>query len=264
MTLGKEIRSHLPYLRRYARALTGSQQHGDNFVHTTLEVIVAAPGEFHSGDGTRIDLYRNFHRIWESAYIDEGEGAGEDEHPLVCAAHRRLAQLTPLGRQILLLTALEGFSVEEAGLITGTDRPTVEALLADAVGELDRESRTSVLIIEDEPLIAMELEQIVRDLGHRVAGIATTHEGAIAAFEETDAGLVLADIQLADGSSGIDAVQDILAIAPVPAIFITAFPERLLTGGRVEPTFLISKPFRENTVRAAISQSLLFTPQLAA
>ena len=264
MPLGEEIRGHLPYLRRYARALTGSQQHGDNFVHTTLEVIVAAPQEFHTGDGTRIDLYRNFHRIWESAYIDDGEGRDDEEHPLVRAAHQRLVQLTPLGRQILLLTALEGFSVEEAGLITGTDQPTVETLLADAVGELDRESPTSVLIIEDEPLIAMELEQIVRDLGHRVAGIATTHEDAVAAFEETDAGLVLADIQLADGSSGIDAVQDILAIAPVPAIFITAFPERLLTGGRVEPTFLISKPFRENTVRAAISQSLLFTPQLAA
>jgi DNA-directed RNA polymerase specialized sigma24 family protein/CheY-like chemotaxis protein len=264
MTLGEEIREHLPFLRRYARALTGSQQHGDNFVHTTLEVIVAAPDEFHSGDGTRIDLYRNFHRIWESAYIDEGEDIDEGEHPLVRAAHQRLVQITPLGRQILLLTALEGFSVEEAGLITGTDGVTVETLLADAVGELDRESRTSVLIIEDEPLIAMELEQIVRDLGHRVAGIATTHADAVAAFEATDAGLVLADIQLADGSSGIDAVQDILAIAPVPAIFITAFPEKLLTGGRVEPTFLISKPFRENTVRAAISQSLLFTPQLAA
>lgn len=264
MTLGEELRGHLPYLRRYARALTGSQQHGDNFVHTTLEVIVAAPGEFRSADGTRIDLYRNFHRIWESAYIDEGEDGDEGEHPLVRAAHRRLVQITPLGRQILLLTALEGFSVEEAGLITGTDGATVETLLADAVGGLDRESQTSVLIIEDEPLIAMELEQIVRDLGHRVAGIAATHEDAVAAFEKTDAGLVLADIQLADGSSGIDAVQDILAIAPVPAIFITAFPERLLTGGRVEPTFLISKPFRENTVRAAISQSLLFTPQLAA
>lgn len=264
MTLGEELRGHLPFLRRYARALTGSQQHGDNYVHTTLEVIVAAPDEFHSGDGTRIDLYRNFHRIWESAYIDEGEDGDDGEHPLVRAAHQRLVQITPLGRQILLLTALEGFSVEEAGLITGTDGVTVETLLADAVGELDRESRTSVLIIEDEPLIAMELEQIVRDLGHHVAGIATTHEDAVAAFERTDAGLVLADIQLADGSSGIDAVQDILAIAPVPAIFITAFPERLLTGGRVEPTFLISKPFRENTVRAAISQSLLFTPQLAA
>ena len=165
---------------------------------------------------------------------------------------------------MLLLTALEGFSVAETARITGTDAATVETLLGEAAGDIDREARTSVLIIEDEPLIAMELEQIVRGLGHDVAGIATTHEDAIAAFEDSDAGLVLADIQLADGSSGIDAVQDILALAPVPAIFITAFPERLLTGHCVEPTFLISKPFRENTVRAAISQSLLFTPQLAA
>ena len=264
MSLGEEIRGHLPFLRRYARALTGTQQHGDNFVHTMLEVIVAAPDEFRSGDGIRIDLYRTFHRIWESAFISDGEGSDDQEDPIVRAANRRLARITPLGRQILLLTALEGFSTEEAALITGTDVPTVEALLAEAVGDLDREARTSVLIIEDEPLIAMELEQIVRDLGHDVAGVATTHEDAVEAFAATDAGLVLADIQLADGSSGIDAVQDILALAPVPVIFITAFPERLLTGNRVEPTFLISKPFRENTVRAAISQSLLFTPQLAA
>lgn len=263
MSLGEEIRGHLPFLRRYARALTGSQQHGDAFVHTTLEVIVAAPDEFHSGRGTRIDLYRNFHHIWESAFIADGEGDDESD-PLVRAANQRLSRITPLCRQVLLLNALEGFSVDETAAITGTDSRTVEGLLADAVEEIDREARTSVLIIEDEPLIAMELEQIVRDLGHDVAGIATTHDDAVAAFEQSDAGLVLADIQLADGSSGIDAVQDILARAPVPAIFITAFPERLLTGHRVEPTFLISKPFRENTVRAAISQSLLFTPQLAA
>ncbi|MBN8842438.1 MAG: response regulator [Sphingomonadales bacterium] len=263
MSLGEEIRGHLPFLRRYARALTGSQQHGDNFVHTTLEVIVAAPDEFRTGPDTRIDLYRNFHRIWESAFISDGEGDDETD-PLVRAANRRLARITPLGRQMLLLTALEGFSVDETAMITGADNDTVEMLLAEAVGDMDREARTSVLIIEDEPLIAMDLEQIVRSLGHEVAGVATTHEDAVAAFLNTDAGLVLADIQLADGSSGIDAVQDILAIAPVPAIFITAFPERLLTGNRVEPTFLISKPFGENTVRAAISQSLLFTPQLAA
>ncbi|MBL8650600.1 MAG: response regulator [Sphingopyxis sp.] len=262
MSLGEEIRGHLPFLRRYARALTGSQQHGDNFVHTMLEVIVAAPDEFRTDDGIRIDLYRTFHRIWESAFIEDGEA--DDETAFVRAATRRLSRLTPLGRQILLLTALEGFSNEEASLITGTDDATVAILLGEAVEDLERESRTSVLIIEDEPLIAMDLEQIVRDLGHEVAGVATTHADAVAAFANSDAGLVLADIQLADGSSGIDAVQDILAIAPVPAIFITAFPEKLLTGNRVEPTFLISKPFRENTVRAAISQSLLFTPQLAA
>lgn len=264
MSLGDEIRGHLPFLRRYARALTGSQQHGDNFVHTTLEVIVAAPDEFRTGSDTRIDLYRNFHRIWESAFIDDGEGSDDDEDLMVRAANRRLARITPLGRQMLLLTALEGFSVEETAAITGASNDMVETLLAETVGEIDREARTSVLIIEDEPLIAMDLEQIVRDLGHDVAGVATTHDDAVAAFRNSDAGLVLADIQLADGSSGIDAVQDILAIAPVPVIFITAFPERLLTGHRVEPTFLISKPFGQNTVRAAISQSLLFTPQLAA
>ncbi|WOF42087.1 response regulator [Sphingopyxis indica] len=263
MSLGDEIRGHLPFLRRYARALTGSQQHGDNFVHTLLEVVVAAPEEFSSNRGTRIGLYRAFHRIWESAFIDEG-GGDDEEDALVRAANRRLARITPLGRQILLLTALEGFSIEEAALITGTDDATVATLLDEAVADLDRESRTSALIIEDEPLIALELEQIVEALGHSVAGIAATHADAVAAFEKTEAGLVLADIQLADGSSGIDAVQEILGVAPVPVIFITAFPERLLTGNRVEPTFLISKPFRENTVRAAISQSLLFTPELAA
>ena len=260
MSLGEEIRGHLPFLRRYARALTGSQQHGDNFVHTTLEVIVAAPDEFRTGPDTRIDLYRNFHRIWESAFIEDGEGSDEGENPLVRAANRRLARITPLGRQILLLTALEGFSVEEAAIVTGTNAATVEILLTEAVGDLDRESRTSVLIIEDEPLIAMELEQIVRDLGHRVAGIATTHEDAVAAFEDTDAGLVLADIQLADDSSGIDAVRDILAEFPVPVIFITAFPERLLTGERPEPTFLITKPFQPDNVKAAIGQALFFHP----
>src|SRR3546814_7655310 len=88
MTLGEEIRGHLPYLRRYARALTGSQQHGDNFVHTTLEVIVAAPGEFHSGDGTRIDLYRSFHRIWESAYIDDGEGRDDERSEAHTSEHQ--------------------------------------------------------------------------------------------------------------------------------------------------------------------------------
>ena len=78
-----------------------------------------------------------------------------------------------------------------------------------------------------------------------------------AASEETP-GLVLADIQLADGSSGLDAVRDILGQFQVPVIFITSFPERLLTGERPEPTFLITKPYDPNAVKAAISQALFF------
>ena len=69
----------------------------------------------------------------------------------------------------------------------------------------------------------------------------------------------LADIQLADNSSGIDAVADILQQVDAPVIFITAYPERLLTGERPEPAFLINKPYTEEQVRSAVSQAMFFS-----
>ena len=117
-----------------------------------------------------------------------------------------------------------------------------------------------MLIIEDEPVIATDIEALVRELGHTVLDVAATRSEAVAAVARRTPGLVLADIQLADGSSGIDAVKDILGRYDVPVIFITAFPERLLTGERPEPTFLITKPFQPETVKAAIGQALFFHP----
>lgn len=122
---------------------------------------------------------------------------------------------------------------------------------------------TQVLIIEDQPVIAADIEAIVRELGHQVIGVATTRDEAIGEAGRTRPGLILADIQLADGSSGIDAVGDILEGAAIPVIFITAFPERLLTGERPEPTFLITKPFDATTVKATIGQALFFHPDRA-
>lgn len=263
MSLSEQIRQYLPLLRRYARALTGSQSHGDAIVRMTLEAIVAAPNEFSSHYGTRVSLYRYFHRIWSSANLPDID-LDIEEDPYVRDAHRRLSIATSSGRQVLLLNALEGFTLSETAVIMDCARDDVEIWLRETIAEVDRESRTSVLIIEDEPLIAMELERIVTSLGHHVSGIATTLSDAVTAFARSDASLVLADIQLADGSSGIDAVQEILAIAPVPIVFITAYPEQLLTGSRTEPSFLIAKPFHENSVRAAISQSLYFDTLLAA
>jgi CheY-like chemotaxis protein len=133
-------------------------------------------------------------------------------------------------------------------------------LIAEAQNEIDAELATDVLIIEDEPVIAADIEALVRELGHTVVDIAATRTEAVAAVASKMPGLVLADIQLADGSSGIDAVKDILGRYDVPVIFITAFPERLLTGERPEPTFLITKPFQPETVKAAIGQALFFHP----
>jgi CheY-like chemotaxis protein len=256
MSLGQQLAPHLPFLRRYGRALTGSQMHGDKYVRATLEAIVAAPEEFPRDVDPRLGLYRMFQAIWNSANFDEvgDEGASEAEgHEAVARA--RLARMTPLSRQALLLTAMEGFTPEDAAYLIEVDTSEVDDLVADALSEIENQTRAKVLIIEDEPIIAMDIETIVRDLGHDVTGVAVTRDEAVALAMETRPGLVLADIQLADDSSGIDAVKDILAEFEVPVIFITAFPERLLTGERPEPTFLITKPFQRSTVKAAISQA---------
>ena len=257
MSLGDDLAPHLPFLRRYARALTGSQQHGDNFVRTTLETIVDNPEEFPSEVDPRLGLYRTFHAIWSTAHVeDEVDPAGHSEAESIAQA--RLSNITPLSRQALLLTSLEGFSTEDTAYLIDVSEDDVESLVSDAMAEIERQTRAEVLIIEDEPIIAMDIETIVRDLGHNVTGVAVTRDEAVAQARSHRPSLVLADIQLADDSSGIDAVKDILGDFKVPVIFITAFPERLLTGSRPEPTFLITKPFQRATVKAAISQALFF------
>lgn len=257
MSIGAEVAAHLPFLRRYARALTGSQSTGDAFVQATLEAALADSEVAESLKGGRVPLYKAFNSVWSSAYMeveDQPDEAGLHEG----AAQDQLKRITPVNRQALLLTTVEDFSSEEAADIMGVDSDDVDTLVREAVAEIERETATSVLIIEDEPLISMQLEDLVRSLGHDICGTAATRTQAQEVVAEKTPGLVLADIQLADGSSGLDAVDDILAIDSVPVIFITAYPERLLTGDRPEPTYLITKPFQEDTVRAAISQALFF------
>ena len=256
MSLGQELAPHLPFLRRYARALTGSQAHGDAFVRAALETIVAKPDEFPRDVDPRLGLYKIFHAIWSTANVEEGEEPSLAIDGAEGIAQARLSRITPLSRQALLLTSLEGFSSEDTAYVIGSSPRDVDSLVAEAMAEIERQTHADVLIIEDEPIIAMDIESIVRDLGHNVTGVAVTRDEAIAQARKSPPGLVLADIQLADDSSGIDAVKDILSEFSVPVIFITAFPERLLTGTRPEPTFLITKPFQRSTVKAAISQAL--------
>lgn len=257
MSLGEQVAKNLPYLRRYARALTGSQKTGDAFVRATLEAVLADETVKATLTGGRVPLYSAFNKVWASAYLEvAGTTPGASDHEL--AANLRLKAITPLNRQALLLTTLEDFTTEETGTIMDMAPADVTTLVQEAVAEIDRESTTNVLIIEDEPLISMQLEDLVVSLGHEICGTAATRKQAQAVVAEQTPGLVLADIQLADGSSGLDAVDDILAIDSIPVIFITAYPERLLTGDRPEPTYLVTKPFQEATVRAAISQALFF------
>lgn len=254
MSVGRE----LPFLRRYARALTGSQRSGDAYVQALLEAALEDDKLREQLVQGRVALYRAFNQLWKSTHAGDADTNDMPASLHELATRDRLSRITPLARQALLLSALEDMGENDIAKVLDVDVSSVATLIEDAINDVSNDMATSVLIIEDEPLIAMQLEDVVLGLGHHVAGTATTHVQAVAAARNERPGLVLADIQLADGSSGLDAVADILDDIDVPVIFITAYPEKLLTGSRTEPTYLVTKPFREATVRAAISQALFF------
>lgn len=262
MSLSARIAPHLPYLRRFSRAVTGSQNSGDALVAATLEAIITDVSVFPKLSSDRISLYRVFTTLFTSVSIRVPET--DDTAGWESRAAANLSALAPMPRQAFLLVAVEGFSEAEAAEILDVDDDRFAELIAEASDEISRQVATDVLIIEDEPLIAMDIEEMVESLGHRVVGTARTHKEAVALFSSRKPRMVLADIQLADGSSGIDAVNEILAGTPVPVIFITAFPERLLTGERPEPAFLVTKPFNPDMVKALISQALFFDRQAKA
>ncbi len=254
MSISQSVAQHLPYLRRYARALSGRQESGDAYVAATLEALVEDPKLLDVTASTRVALYRLFTKIWNSVSLNGKASPGGVAQPV----ERHLSQIAPLPRQAFLLVALEGFSEDDAAKVLDIDVPALRGLVDDSGRELAAEIATDVLIIEDETFIALDLEGLVENLGHRVLGVARTHSEAVALAKTKRPGIILADIQLADGSSGLDAVNEMLRSFEVPVIFITAYPERFLTGERPEPAFLIAKPFQPATVSAVLSQALFF------
>ena len=254
MSKSQAVAQHVPYLRRYARALTGSQAGGDSYVAATLEALVKEPALLDIVDQPRVALYRVFSTIWNSVQVNGSTDRVVNLRP----AERHLGQITAMPRQAFLLVSVEGFSEEDTATILNVDRRLLQDLIDESGRELAAQIATDILIIEDEALIALDLEDIIEKLGHRSIGVARTRSEAIALSKTKRPGLILADIQLADGSSGLEAVNDLIATFEVPVIFITAYPERFLTGERPEPAFLVSKPYQRSMISALVSQALFF------
>lgn len=254
MSISQTVTRNLPFLRRYARALTGNQLAGDAYVAATIESIIADRTVQEAKLVSRPALYQYFTKIWNSVSLNRATEPGGKGLP----AERRLSNITPLPRQAFLLLTVEGFSESEAAQILEIPVSQLRGLVEESGRELAADIATDVLIIEDEAFIAFDLEGLVESLGHRVLGIARTRDEALAIAGKKRPGLILADIQLADGSSGLDAVNDMLETFETPVVFITAYPERFLTGERPEPAFLIAKPYQPATVSAILSQALFF------
>ncbi|WP_299877872.1 response regulator [uncultured Sulfitobacter sp.] len=253
-TFSEQLTAEMPYLRRYARGLTGSQSRGDKITVATLKTILDDRSPFENSDPIKVNLFKCFHRIWSLS----GVSPSAPEDALRGRTHALLAKLTVNSREALLLRTIEEFSVDHIAKIMDVNSSEVRHLIETANTELAESTQGRVMIIEDEPIIAADLSAIVQSLGHDVTGVSRTHTEALDHGRTSQPDLILADIQLADNSSGIDAVNDLLGLMDVPVIFITAFPERMLTGDKPEPAFLISKPFQEEQVRSAVSQAMFF------
>ena len=257
MSLTARVAIHLPLLRRFARAVTGSQTSGDAYVAAMLESLIADISIMPKEDDDKVAVYKLFISVFDR--LDVTPKPIDTPFAWEKRAANNLLNLPKRERIAFLLMALEGFSSSAAATVLDISEAEFSRLIDEATRQISEQVVTDVMIIEDEPLIALDIEQMVEELGHTVTGIARTHGEAIKLYAETKPKLVLADIQLADGSSGIDAVNDILKTdSSIPVIFITAFPERLLTGERPEPAFLVTKPFNPDMVKALISQALFF------
>ncbi|MCA0919018.1 response regulator [Pseudooceanicola nanhaiensis] len=250
------VAQELPFLRRYARALTGSQTSGDNYAAATLEAMLEDPDLIDREKSTKVALFEAFHAIWTSS----GAPVAEGETGIAARAQAHLSKLTHNTREALLLRTIEEFSFAQIGEIMKVSEAEAQELIRIAQTELANSITGKVMIIEDEAIIAMDLQSIVAEMGHGVTGVARTRDEAVKLGKAERPDLIFADIQLADNSSGIDAVNDLLrALGDIPVIFITAFPERLLTGEKPEPAFLITKPYTEEQVRLAASQAMFFS-----
>jgi len=257
MLTSTAISSQIPYLRRFARALTGTQAGGDAYVLATLETVVADSAALTTCSDPKTALYRLFLKVWRTVpvnnHVDQAAFTGDE-----AGAQRNLEAITLRPRIAFLLSALEGFDTSQVAEALDCSADEAASLIDAAGKEIANQIRTDVLIIEDEPFIALDLQALVEEQGHRVVDVARTHREAVEAVQREMPGLILADIQLADGSSGLEAVNQILETVAVPVIFVTAYPERFLTGTPPEPAFLVTKPFNIDSLKAVISQALFF------
>lgn len=243
----------LPDLRRYARALSGSCEVGDAWVAGCLELLLRDSDCIRPGDAVKLEVFRLLHRCVDVAVCRPPRAS--DAQPWE-RLEREILGLPMIDRQILLLVTLEGFSLDQAADLTGLHPREAEIRLRAADQKLRAVVSGRVLIIEDEPIVAMDLVNVVRNAGHVLTGVAPTNRRALELARDRTPDLILADVRLRSGDSGISAIREILRTGALPVIFVTGYPERVLTKEGIEPSLLVAKPFDPEFLERAINQAV--------
>ncbi|MHC1742546.1 MAG: response regulator [Syntrophobacteraceae bacterium] len=119
-------------------------------------------------------------------------------------------------------------------------------------------SAVRILVVEDEAIVAMEIEQRLAFMGYQSAGTSMSGDEAVALTGQLRPDLVLMDIRLQGDMDGIQAAGEILSRFRVPVIFLTAYSEdaTLERAKLAEPYGYIIKPFNDRELRSSIEIAL--------
>jgi len=116
----------------------------------------------------------------------------------------------------------------------------------------------SILIVEDEKILAADLESKLRELGYRVASVAASGEEAVRLAQERSPSLVLMDVRLSGTMDGVEAARQIQQITPIPIVYLTAYSDLFLRNPSVmqPPGLCVSKPFLISDLRDVMEIAL--------
>jgi len=118
--------------------------------------------------------------------------------------------------------------------------------------------RPRILVVEDEGIIALELEHHLRDLGYEVVGTVATGAAAVAKAASLAPDVVLMDISLRGAMDGVEAARQIRAARDVPVVFLSAYADRATVdrAAVVSPFGVVTKPYDPAQLAASLETAL--------
>jgi DNA-directed RNA polymerase specialized sigma24 family protein len=252
------IIDQLPSLRRYASALIGAPARADDLVELCLERLLADQSRL-SEDRLRLTMFALFDAV-ERQVREVFDTERSADAMASDGLYKSLYRLPIDERKALLLTSVEGFSHAEAAIMLRIPSALVAQRALAARERLRRALSRKVLVIEDDALMAMSIAHIVQHMGHEVCGVAHSRRHALAQVHASQPTLILADVRLRDGDTGIATVREIVRRRPVPVIFITGHAQDVIREQQLRPTLVIGKPFAPHTLEAAVRRVLGSAP----
>lgn len=239
--------AELRNIRRYAFCILGNRQLSDIAVESALDSLVSEAASVSGRAISRLDFYRKVNQASAATPANVSAVAGS-------GLHAQFHRLSREQRQVVALHAVIGLPFIDIASVMDMPEKTVRLFYARALLML-REKPATVLIIEDEVFIAIDLQQILQKLGLSVAGIAKNRAEALRIAGFTRPSLILADYKLRD-DTGVAVVKAIREQMPASVIYVTSHPDEAAATRDCEDDLVIAKPFNPHALAAAVQTRL--------